>query len=64
MKNITFHQGDVSQSRGAHKRVKREVKLVKLKYKDKVEAELSRGNSCSTWRGSNRWLNCGIKLGR
>ena len=50
-KKLAFHQGDIDQQREAKKLVKKELKLAKIQYKNKVEEELKNGSSRSAWRG-------------
>lgn len=50
-RNISFNQGDITAYKDLQKQVKRECKLAKLKYKDKVESLLSGGTSSPAWDG-------------
>ncbi|KAG7499465.1 hypothetical protein JOB18_039315 [Solea senegalensis] len=50
-KKIAYYQGDISEQKEAQKLVKREIKLAKMQYKDKVQDEFRMGNSRSAWRG-------------
>ncbi len=36
-KRLVFHQVDIHQQTAAHKLVKREIKLAKMQFKDKIE---------------------------
>lgn len=50
-RHICFNQGDVTQYKVLQKQVKKELKLARLNYKDKVEYMFSTGNSRSAWEG-------------
>ncbi|XDV19566.1 hypothetical protein PO909_025015 [Leuciscus waleckii] len=50
-RNISFNQGDMIQHRVLSKQLKRELKLAKRVYKDKVENLLRTGNSRPAWEG-------------
>lgn len=51
-----LYQEDTIQQKEAQKIVKRETKLAKMQYRDKVQDKLRMGNSCSTWRGLKSML--------
>lgn len=53
---IAYYQGDIIQQKEAQKIVKREIKLAKMQYKDKVQDKLRMGNSRSAWRGLKSML--------
>ena len=50
-KKLAFQQGDTHLQREAHKLVKREIKLAKIAFKNKVEGELKNNNSRFAWQG-------------
>lgn len=50
-RNITFNQGDDIHYRELQMQAKKELKLAKLTYKDKVQSLLSTGNSRPAWVG-------------
>lgn len=56
MKKIAYYQGDIIQQKEAQKIVKREIKLAKMQYNDKVQDKLRMGNSRSAWRGLKSML--------
>ncbi len=45
LRNISFIQGGISRSRELQKQVKRELKIAKVSYKDKVQSQLRSGKS-------------------
>lgn len=50
-RNICFKQGDVTQYKVLQNQVKKELKLARLNFKDKVEYMFSTGNSHTVWEG-------------
>lgn len=50
-KKLAFRQGNIHQQREAHKLVKKEIKLAKKRFKDKVEDELKNNNLRDAWKG-------------
>ena len=50
-KNICFTQGDTARYRELQKQLKKELKLAKCRYKDKVESMLRAGSSRPAWEG-------------
>lgn len=60
-RNICFKQGDVTQYKVLQKQVKRELKLARLNYKDKVEHMLSTGNTRPAWEGVKSMMGMNSK---
>lgn len=56
-RNVSVKQGDDSHCRALQKRVKKERKLAKLNYKDKVETLLSTGNSRPAWESAKSMID-------
>ena len=50
-KKYAFNHGDTLLERESKKEVRAEIKKAKLRYKDKIEAELSSNNSKRAWNG-------------
>ncbi len=48
-RNICFTQGDTARYRELQKQLKKELKLAKCRYKDKVESMLRAGSSRPAW---------------
>ena len=55
-RNISFLKGDMTLYNDLQKQVRRELKLAKIKYKDKVEDLLSAGNARPAWNGVKSML--------
>jgi hypothetical protein len=60
-RNIYFNQGDTQQYRELSKQVKRELKLAKFTYKDKVENLLTAGNARPAWEGVKNMMGMPTK---
>ncbi len=60
-RNISFHKGDLTQYRVLQKQVKREIKLAKLKYKDRVGNMFATGNPRPAWEGVKSMLGMQTK---
>lgn len=52
-KKKAFLQGDKVRVRELKKVFRREARLVKIKYKDKMEKKLTSGNAREAWQGLN-----------
>ena len=50
-KNIAFREGNTDRLRSLQKEIKKEVKAGKIKYKEKIEAQLRANNLGSAWDG-------------
>lgn len=66
-RNISFYSGDMDTYKELQKQVRKELKLAKWRYKDKVEYLFSTGSSCPAWEGVKSLLgmqpkNCNISL--
>lgn len=48
-RNISFNKGDITRSKELQKQVKRELKLAKVTYKNKVQTLLTSGSSRPAW---------------
>lgn len=63
-RKTVFNKGDANAERAVRKEIRTEIKKAKLRYKDKIEAELRSNNLKRTWKGMKTMIGSKDRVSR